>query len=628
MQNESVLDPSHRTLYTEILQPPVGFEFSKGLATTYSLDLETAISIPAIITLGSSSRRDDLLTNHLDLLKGIYSVSKNIMIFCEAGRIASHSKKQTRITALLEDMVTEVVAPRGGAFHPKLWVLRFKKMNSRNVFALRLIILSRNLTKSRCWDISLYLDGCIGNRNRPANAPLAELLLELPQMSRCSETPTKAQEIAVDLAKDLMHTKWELPPNFTSIQFAVNGLKSSSRNSYAPRAGKKLAIVSPFLSLDAIRTITRNVDRKLCWLVSRKEELENFPDDIRKYCENVKVMGDYIEDINDIDSLPFEQDQWSLSNLHAKIFVTEQIENSSNTTSLTIGSGNATNPALISKRNVEVFATLTGLSSKVGSVQDHMENSKFAELLYPWVSTDTKSSESDEEKCMKMKLENFRKVIVKSEMTLECTTASDNLIGLTLCAKKLITICPNIKMEVWPLSKEKCTITPVNSYIDHRGVKLGMHSLADVTGWIYIRLSVKLTSSDTKLLTISFARGVDLVGFPADRLSTILRPLFHTRQELLKYIYHLMDSVHGSTSLTSQRGVINANSPSTQAPSDDTLLEDMIHSLLQDGKELQYIDRSIKHLDSTNHSKVDDLDSFIDLWKVFRKAMPRGKRGE
>ena len=59
----------------------------------------------------------------------------------------------------------------------------------------------------------------------------------------------------------------------------------------------------------------------------------------------------------------------ALQGLHAKAFIAETGWD----TILTIGSGNATRPALLSGNNVELFASLRGKRSKVGSVEQIMD---------------------------------------------------------------------------------------------------------------------------------------------------------------------------------------------------------------------------------------------------------------
>ena len=121
MPPETALDPQNRALYGDILRPPPGCGFDCAVATTYSLDFETALVIPATLAFHAESRQETL-DSPLALLEGLERLAGRIAIFCEAGRIQGTPREINRLTALLEDTITEVVAPGGGAFHPKLWL--------------------------------------------------------------------------------------------------------------------------------------------------------------------------------------------------------------------------------------------------------------------------------------------------------------------------------------------------------------------------------------------------------------------------------------------------------------------------------------------------------------------------
>ena len=77
-----------------------------------------------------------------------------------------------------------------------------------------------------------------------------------------------------------------------------------------------------------------------------------------------------------------EEDSASaLQGLHAKAFIAEIGWN----TVLTVGSGNATRPSLISGNNVELFVSLRGKRSKVGSIEQIMGDKGFGRLTREFV---------------------------------------------------------------------------------------------------------------------------------------------------------------------------------------------------------------------------------------------------
>ena len=78
-----------------------------------------------------------------------------------------------------------------------------------------------------------------------------------------------------------------------------------------------------------------------------------------------------------------EADATALQGLHAKAFIAETGWD----TAITVGSGNATRPALLSGNNVELFATLTGKRSRVGSVEEILGEKGFGRLTRPFVPT-------------------------------------------------------------------------------------------------------------------------------------------------------------------------------------------------------------------------------------------------
>src|ERR1035441_5430714 len=121
-----MLDPNSRSLLVDSLRPPPGYIFSAGLATTYSLDLTTLLSVPLHLALRSSDDRNAMLQDGVALLEALRRTTDRLSIFCQQGRIGAPNLPHV-LYGLLESCVVEVIAPHGGVFHPKIWVLRFKR---------------------------------------------------------------------------------------------------------------------------------------------------------------------------------------------------------------------------------------------------------------------------------------------------------------------------------------------------------------------------------------------------------------------------------------------------------------------------------------------------------------------
>ena len=101
MRADSALDPDTRDLYSALLKPPAGTVFDSAVATTFSLDFETALSIPVALTLFAGENREEILESRLTLLEGLERNAERLAIFCEGGRILAKPRAQSRLCALL-----------------------------------------------------------------------------------------------------------------------------------------------------------------------------------------------------------------------------------------------------------------------------------------------------------------------------------------------------------------------------------------------------------------------------------------------------------------------------------------------------------------------------------------------
>ena len=202
-----MLNPDVRSLYTTAVTPPSGYVFDQALATTYSLDPAALLSLlttPALANRTSAKSVDPIL-----LLESLQRLAGRFSIYVDQAGIKPPSSSNV-LYGLLESMVTPVKAPRGGVFHPKLWVIRFLQPGIDEPPLLRLLILSRNLSFDRSWDISLQLEGKPGGRYIRANRRLGEFLQTLPSLSERS-IPRSRRQQAEQLGDEVRKTSWELP---------------------------------------------------------------------------------------------------------------------------------------------------------------------------------------------------------------------------------------------------------------------------------------------------------------------------------------------------------------------------------------------------------------------------------
>jgi hypothetical protein len=158
-----MLAPADRHTLLELLRPPPGAVLDRAVGTTFSLNLDALLVAPAAFALFETGEEQVGDLEPLGLLDALRRNADRITLFCQAGQIAPPPAHR-RLLAYLEDTVVPVAAPRGGVFHPKVWVLRFR--GDDGTVSYRFLVLSRNLTYDRSWDSALRLESVRGWRRR------------------------------------------------------------------------------------------------------------------------------------------------------------------------------------------------------------------------------------------------------------------------------------------------------------------------------------------------------------------------------------------------------------------------------------------------------------------------------
>lgn len=608
MADRVALDPENRALYGEILRAPVGYELDVALATTYTLDFETALVIPAMLAFHAAESRKETLDTPLALLEGLERLSANIAIFCEAGRIKAVPKQANRLTALLEDTVTEVLAPRGGAFHPKIWALRFAPVDGRGKARLRLALLSRNLTTDNSWDISLCLDGAPGDTPQPENAPLVELLLALPGMAVNRPTPDRAAQIAEQIAEDLASAIWEHPEHVRRITFAVNGLTDEV---WKPRIGTSLGVMSPFVTDGALSALSRRIPSEKASLLGRSEELASLKPETLARFGQVLVMDEMAETEDGEDTPDSAHGGAPARGLHAKAIITERYSS----TEITVGSGNATSAALLSGENVEVFATISGYSRHLGTVEEQFSPERLGRYLRDF--TPFTPPDDTAEKAAEERLDAVRRNLIEAGLCLHCEEDEGGRFALGLSSSTDIHVPAFIDTRIWPIVTGSANGVDVR-YLREQPTRLGSIALRDVTRWIGVCLSDGETGQEQ-----IFTLGTELVGLPETRTAEILRSIIENREAFLRYIRLLLGDVSEAAKALFAAGTGGDFGAIFGNAQEAALLEDMVRALSGDGRQLRDIERLVQRLSDLETGQSDVIpNEFLDLWETFRQVLP------
>ena len=360
-----MLNPGEDRLdYGNILIPPDSYILDFAVGTTYSLDLDALVGV--CIALGLSVESDsNIMKDPVCLLEALRRTGDKLALFCEAGQIYL-PRKLSVVYTLLEKMVFQVVtkAMKGikyPSFHPKFWLLRY---TNKEEVLYRIVVLSRNLTFDRSWDICFYMDGKLGEET-DKNIPVADFLKYLLKQIPKSEI-AKAKQIR-QLIKELDYVNFETGmKEFYDFEFIPSGVPCSEGGIYSmldtslikgendrfEKSFHELLVISPFLSKDIIRQFnerSRWIENTEYMLITREMSLEKLrPED----CDNFRiyVLKDEIVDgeaaISDGESYYYKQD------IHAKVYMLRKNSN----TELYLGSLNASHNAVYG--NIEFMLLL------------------------------------------------------------------------------------------------------------------------------------------------------------------------------------------------------------------------------------------------------------------------------
>lgn len=383
-----------RTDYNIILMPPDGYKLDKAIGTTYSLDLEALTAVA--ICLGLSEETDSkLMQNPISMLNALQKVSDKIILFCEAGQIKA-PLKPTALSILLEKMVVEVALPkdrqlgRYPAFHPKTWVLSYVNKDGDKKY--RFVVMSRNLTFDRSWDVSFSMDSSRMVRQKKKTKPIINFLDFLSgsvsnNVKDAGKKRTLIRNMQVELADvSFSLDSKEFGENFeilplgigkNAYQMSEDVLFSTDRNS-ADSTFHELVVMSPFLSESVIADFNiaeRGLSDSKRTLITRRSELSKLKEmDTDNF--TIYVLKDEIVDgedaISDVMTDKMKQD------IHAKIYIRRKYAD----VDLYLGSMNASYSAI--NKNVEMMLWL-------GTKNKYLNGEKFLKDIFCGPADDVKN---------------------------------------------------------------------------------------------------------------------------------------------------------------------------------------------------------------------------------------------
>ena len=326
-----MLSPTDRASIYDALRPPPGSSVDLLVACTYSASLDTVLSLPAAMIVGGQPSSVKATFGAAELA-ALRRVCDRTAIFCQAGAIHPAEMVPPAVVEV-EPMVHEVTAPMGGAFHPKLWVTRFRDEKGRA--SLRIAVLSRNLTGDRSWDLGLVAEG------RPVGKAqdndVSTLLRLLPAWARRRPSAGRLALIE-ELAQEVERTRWRMPKGLGQPKFRAIG--TGPETGWVQPASERLLLLSPFLTTRTVKALAATSSQPL-GLVSRSDALDRcWPAAASAFARKMVLTP------------PQGDGATGTASLHGKALVWERKDR----VYAAVGSMNATCAARLG-RNVEFMAT-------------------------------------------------------------------------------------------------------------------------------------------------------------------------------------------------------------------------------------------------------------------------------
>lgn len=524
---------SDRTDYGNILMPPKGYKLESAVGTTYSLDLE-ALSAVAVC-LGLSEEVDSrLMQNPICMLNALQKVSDRLILFCEAGQIKVPSKP-TALSVLLEKIVVEVALPkdksmgRYPAFHPKTWVLSY--INSEGDRNYRFVVMSRNLTFERSWDISFAMDSSKKVRQKRKSTPICKFLeyLACNVNKQCIDY-TKKRNLIRKMMKEIKDISFSLDSNVFGENFEIlplgigekaykieNDKLFCTQKGNADSTFNELVIMSPFLSGSVIADFNLS-DRALSecsrTLITRRSELGKLREcDVNNF--TIYTLKDEI--IDGEDEISDESYDKRKQDIHTKIYLRRKYAD----VDLYLGSMNASYSAI--NKNVEMMV-------KLSTKNKNLSGEKFLDDIFCGSADDTKNP--------------FEQVTIESVVDDQADINRNILEDKIkyLCRTKKIAYISkdesntdryNIKIEFAGIdTDESIMISPINSKRKH---VLSEHM--EFLDLDILQLSefykVEIKSGDTVLNRIIM---IPTIGFPDNRENIVVNSIVGDKVSFIEYI--------------------------------------------------------------------------------------------
>lgn len=585
-------------VYNEIVATP-GYELEFAVGTTYSLDAEAYLAIAlSFARLGDATDAD--FQSPLRLLEGLRQANKRVAIFCNRGGLQPPVRTNP-LYAMLDKSVFEVADESKGKelanFHPKIWVIKEHSLDDRSKRQIKLIVMSRNLTKDSSLDIAVTMTAPLGIRTnaelRRKHQPLKDLLFILADKANAYKRK-KIKQLANEL--DTMGSLKLAHPyedyEFLPIHFGENLNPAINLRQVLP--GERMAVVSPFIDAETLVWLNdyRRTQEKL--LITRLDSLT--PEIMELYSGGnmeVWVMSQIAEQ-NDIQPM----------NLHAKMYFSCGIKGGG--INLWLGSANATHSGFY--RNSEFMVKLK-LKRGRNQFEDFKaefcdEKKQMCERITSLPDIETVKEDNS------LAISVRKNLISRNNLTAQVVSTGDDYI-ITVNAKRIKDIHGKITLAPIQEPWNEVVLTPE---LQQCRVKVTTRSHLSE---FYI---LKVVPFDEDITPVKIVIKINTTGIPEDRDDHIFRSLIDTRDKFLNYVEMMItDRPQELASLMLQTDdTISMGSNAMVTHRGNTLYESLLRIAATNPDRLEDIEDLVNRLDT----KVVP-DSFRQMSEMFKRSIKK-----
>ena len=588
--------------YGRQLNAPPRYKLDMAVATTYSLDLFALLSIPVALFYARDMDAE-VKESRMDILNAIQRTGDSVKVYCQRGRIIK-PKTINKLIASVEDCIYEVLpGEERMSFHPKIWVIRYVGPGQKVLY--RVIILSRNLSLDRSYDMAFFLEGHKTREKQEKNKPLVDYLKHLTSLS---DFRNSGQFI-----RDFAKTDFHVEAPFQDFSFHPMGFRKYE-NPLKDISFDELLIVSPFVDESTLKYFAGKVKGRK-YLFSRKEELDKISAEILDKYESYAFSSRVVEGEEDPELQEEGGEEILPQHLHAKLFIGA---NGKKNTQWYLGSANCTNPAL--QRNEEFLIRLNTDQKKAGIMaikETLLSKTDDLEIFEPYYR-ESREAITDKEfdfRPLMYKLLNF--LNDPANITAVCEPSKDEKYTIRLTLKKS-NLFKRKDLKVWlaPYSwKGDLMAVEEEDIYSFEGI-----SLINLSPFVVWRLVHAPTGEEKEFMIKTN------IALPEGRKQAIFRSIIENQEKFFQFIQFLLGENPHHLEFTAEEKKIQPayrgtkNNRKQEAP----LLEELMLAASREPEKLKEIDAIVKML-KTKESENLIPEDFNQFWQVFQKLIGNEK---